>query len=497
MTEIVFRPISKPQEVFLNSTDVYLTLFGGAAGAGKSLALLGAVLPICHHPGTRVLVVRKSRQQLQGAGSLFDAAVALYSKVDPKIKISTRAGLITFSSGAVVQFSYLDKPADRFNYQGKEFSLICLDEMQQLSEENCLYLFSRLRSTIVDYPLRVLGTCNPDADSFLRKYVEFCLDGDGVPIRPADHNYPVRAFVMSPSGLIWYDSVEEAEAVHGKSKDSGIKTFKFCPANALDNVVLMETNPGYISSLKALPRVEMMRLLLGSWTAREIASGFFKREWVTEVPHPNIRAKRRVRAWDLAFSEASEVNRGNCDATAGVLMSRDEQGVLTIEDLKHMRRRVHDVERAILDTAFEDGTDTIICLPKDPGATAGAYCTNLARSLMDKGFIVKLIRPEKSKMQRFMPFASLAEAGFVHVVKADWTDTLYKELEQMDFTNNTHDDIADGCSDATFTLNKQINLPTLSYSPSTPYNTVNISGSLGTLGLNTPALPTGLPKLPF
>lgn len=117
-TNLVFAPVSKPQEVFLTSNDVYFTLYGGAAGAGKSAAILGAVLPICHHPGTRALIIRKTTKQLSGAGSLFDAAVQLYTKVDPKLKIKTRDLTLVFSSGATVQFTYLDKPADRQNLQG-------------------------------------------------------------------------------------------------------------------------------------------------------------------------------------------------------------------------------------------------------------------------------------------------------------------------------------------------------------------------------------------
>lgn len=77
------------------------------------------MLPIIHHPGTRALLVRKTTKQLTGAGGLFDAAINLYSKVDPKIKVRNRELMIVFSSGAQLQFTYLDKPADRLNLQGK------------------------------------------------------------------------------------------------------------------------------------------------------------------------------------------------------------------------------------------------------------------------------------------------------------------------------------------------------------------------------------------
>lgn len=117
-SNIVFAPVSEPQSQFLTS-DSWLTIYGGAAFAGKSYCLLGSMLPIIHHPGTRAICIRKTTKQLSGSGGLFDAAINLYSKVDPKMKVKMRDLTIVFSSGAELQFTYLDKPADRLNLQGK------------------------------------------------------------------------------------------------------------------------------------------------------------------------------------------------------------------------------------------------------------------------------------------------------------------------------------------------------------------------------------------
>jgi len=86
------------------------------------------MLPIIHHPGTRAVIIRKTTKMLTGSGGLFDAAINLYSKIDPKIKIRSRDLIITFSSGSELQFTYLDKPADRMNIQGREYSRIAFDE---------------------------------------------------------------------------------------------------------------------------------------------------------------------------------------------------------------------------------------------------------------------------------------------------------------------------------------------------------------------------------
>ena len=454
MSDIIFSPCSKPQEQFLNS-EAFFTLYGGSAFAGKSICLLGGMLPIIGYSGTRAVVIRKTTKQLSGSGSLFDAAINLYSKVDPKLKIKSRDLTLVFSSGAELQFTYLDRDADRMNLQGREYSRICFDECQQLSYDNVMYALSRLRSTRVPYPLKSVGTCNPDPDSFLYNFVKHSLDDDQIPIRR--DSYPTRYFFRTSNDILWYDTLEEAQSVHGTDKESGVKSFLFIPGSIYDNPIGLKQNEGYIATLKALPRVESDRLLKGAWV-RESKSGFFKREWVSIVEHPSLTAKKRVRAWDLAFSEISEA-KPDCDATAGVLVSKDNESVYNVEDVVTIRKRVHEVEKLIFETAYKDGFGTMISLPLDPGATAGAYCKDLSRKLSERGFIVKLTRPDKGKQQRFLPFGSVSEAGFVTVTRADWNDAYFKELEQMDFTNKTHDDMGDATSDAFFHLNRSVVIP--------------------------------------
>ena len=454
---IVLQPVSKPQEQFLNSSS-WLTVYGGASFAGKSMCLLGSMLPIIHDPGTRAVHIRKTTKMLSGAGGLFDAAINLYSKVDPKLKIKSRDLTLVFSSGAELQFTYLDKPADRMNLQGKEFSRILFDECQQLTEENVFYALSRLRSTRVSYPLQAFATCNPNPDSFLLKFVQHLLDDNLIPIR--QNEYKERYFARDSKGLTFFDTYQEALSVYPKDKngETPIKSYKFIPGCIYDNPKGLEQNKDYISTLKALPPTECKRLLYGAWV-REQKSGFFKREWIKFENYPNLLAKHRVRCWDLAFSEPSEANP-DVDATAGVLMSKDQYSTYTVEDVVILRKRVFDVEKAIFDTAELDGRGCIIGLPKDPGATAGAYCQDLARRLSERGFVVKLIRPEKGKLQRFLPYASVAESGWVRVVRADWTEEYLNELEQTQFNNKTHDDMADASSDCFWLLNRSQNLPT-------------------------------------
>ena len=344
---------------------------------------------------------------------------------------------------------------------------------------------SRLRSSRVKYPLVCTATCNPDPSSFLYEFVEFMLDDDKVPIRM--DKYPTRYFVRNESGFHFYDTFEEANRQHPPTKSHGspVKTYKFIPGmmSDLPQSVLYD-NQGYISTLKQLPITEARRLLNGAWV-HEQSSGFFKRDWVTMVDHPNVHATKRVRAWDIASSEPSESNP-RVDATAGVLISKDDKRkVYTVEDVVTLRKRIHEVEKLIFETAERDTTSVVIAIPLDPGATAGAYSRDLARRLSERGFTVKLVRPEKGKIQRFLPFASVAEAGFVQIVRGDWNERYIHELETTQFNRKTHDDQADATSDAFYCLNRAFTMPTLSMSslqsmtkPVTQSNFLNLgSGS--------------------
>ena len=415
MSNVVFSPASSAQQQFLLS-DADVTFYGGAAGAGKSHCLLGSFLKFCHHPRTRGVIFRKTTKQISNPGGLFDSAVNLFKQVDPKLKIKNRDLELVFSSGATLKFAYLDNPSDKYNFQGAELTFIGFDEIQQLSQENVIYLFSRLRSTTVDYKKQIVATGNPDFHSFMKDWVEFAGD------------------------------------------ESGILSFMFVPGTIYDNPPLIKADPTYISKLKALPLVEKERLLYGSWYARESASGYWKRHWTNQVLIAPLNVKGRVRSWDLAFTQVNESGSKNPDYTAGVLLSKSQTGRYTVENVIRLRDRAHIVEEMIISTAKDDGHRVIITLPNDP-AGGGAYVRGIQKRLSELGFVCRLVRPTKGKIQRFAPFAATAEGGFIDVVIGEWNNDFHNELETFDGSNKYKDDQADGCSDAFHTLNKEVNLP--------------------------------------
>ena len=55
----------------------------------------------------------------------------------------------------------------------------------------------------------------------------------------------------------------------------------------------------------------------------------------------------------------------------------------------------------------------------------------------------------KSKLERFLPFASVAENDLVRIVEGDWNEDFLTELELFSGTRSKiHDDIVDSTADA-------------------------------------------------
>ncbi len=455
---IIYGPASKKQEIFLNSKST-ITLAGGAAGSGKTYTSLLIALKFMMHPRATGVIFRRTSKMITSPGSIWHEAVNMYSTIyKTGLKIRHRENEIVFPNGALLKFSHMQHASNMYDHKGGQYSLVIFDEATDFTEDMIVYLLSRMRNAYVDYTPQMFLMTNPDYSSFLREWIQdFYLDPQtGIP--KEELAGVERYFFRQGNSMLWYNSLSEAEAVHGKGAESGISSFSFIPATCRDNPPLLKAQPDYISRLMSLPRVEMERLLLGSWFARPENAGLFKREWCQLVDYPNGRARQRVRAWDLAFTKPSEQYQ-NPDWTRGVLISKDPSKVYTVEEVVSMRDRVHNVEKLIFDTAIRDGTGVTISIPLDPAAAAGAYAKDLQRRLAEMGFNCRLSKPVKSKITRFAPFSSIAQAGFVNVVKGDWNKDFFDELEVFDGDPKRKDDQVDCCSDCLLLLNREVNLP--------------------------------------
>lgn len=126
--------------------DVEEALYGGAAGGGKSDALLMAALQYVDQPDYAALLLRKTYAQLKRPGALLSRARQWLAPTDAKWVDEEKTWF--FPSGATLSFGHLQHSIDRENYQGAEFDFIGFDEGGQFDEDDYLYLFSRLRRLV-------------------------------------------------------------------------------------------------------------------------------------------------------------------------------------------------------------------------------------------------------------------------------------------------------------------------------------------------------------
>jgi hypothetical protein len=266
----VFCPQPGPQVDFLSS-DADIVIYGGAAGGGKSFALLMEAARAVRNPKYAGVIFRRTSPQITAPGGLWDAASNIYPALGAKPLRSQSRLEWVFPSGARVAFRHLQHETDKFAWQGAELAFIGFDELAHFDEGQFWYLLSRSRSTIGVRPY-VRATTNP-APGWVRTLLAPWVDA-AFPYPAASGE--IRRFVRRSGELIWLAPDEP--------DDPDQKTLCFVRASVFDNPALLEKNPEYVSNLRALPTVEMRRLLEGDWNVFE---GAFFDEF-SEVRHAII-----------------------------------------------------------------------------------------------------------------------------------------------------------------------------------------------------------------
>lgn len=433
------------------------------AGGSKSYSCLMKALHYVKDPAARVLIVRQTYPMLKISGGLWDESFGMYPLFGgiPKVQKMTWV----FPNGATVQFAAL--PDNIKDWQGLQASHILVDEAAEFRESEIIFLLSRLRSAKYQGHLNLTMTCNPDNSSFLFKWVEYCLDEDGIPKEGTENI--TRYFIAENNAIRWGDSVEELYEKYGSGKTLGVdfipKSFRFIPLTVYDNPVLLKNNPAYLANLLAQSRVDQLRYLYGSWTARDVGSMYFSRDWCEIVDYPPTNAIKRVRSYDLAGTEKSPMSKDNPDYTAGVKMSKDSMGVYYVEDVVRYQKRTEGVLREIINTARQDGEDTLVTIPLDPAAAGKVAANFYCKTLAEHGIYARKMQVtgHNSKLVRFKPLCALAESRSLKIVKGDWNEDFLSELEKFtgerSNTRDSKDDQVDAASDAFATLAKSVSIP--------------------------------------
>lgn len=447
MSKVVeLRPQPGPQEMFL-ATKADICIYGGAAGGGKTYGLLLDALRHKNRPGFGEVIFRKNSIQIYNEGGLLDESLRMYSGIKgAELKRSPRPRW-TFNGKGKVSFAHIDGDDDLKKFQGSQMAAIGFDELTHFTESQFFYMLSRNRTTCGIKPY-VRATCNPDADSWVAKFIEWWIDPDtGYPIK--ERSGKIRWMIRRNETLYWADTIEELwERFELKTQEEKQepKSVTFIMSTLYDNQILMKQDPSYISNLKALSVVERERLLYGNWKIKPAAGLYFKRsqigQMLTMIPNDVVRW---VRAWDLAATAEGE--GGEPAYTAGVLMGKRKNGRYIVADVINVRQTAADVRKTIKFTAMSDIAKykrVKIRLPQDPGQAGKDQAQSYIKYLA--GFDVTAIPESGSKEVRAEPMAAQWQAGNFDVLIADWNEAYFNQLES--FPMSKFKDMVDAGSSA-------------------------------------------------
>jgi predicted phage terminase large subunit-like protein len=400
---IPHKPTPKQAEFLLKAE--LEALYGGAAGGGKSDALLMGALQWVAVPSYSALVLRRTYSDLAKSGALMDRAKEWLYHTAARPKDGGKRWV--FPSGSTLEFGYLDAETDKYQYQSAEYQYIAFDELTQFSEGQYTYLFSRLRKAEgCEIPLRMRAGSNPG--------------GIG-------HEWVKRRFI-TPAWLI-VDRV-------------------FVPARLADNPYLDQK--AYLASLQELDPITRAQLLAGDWDAYE--GGRFHREWFRRFSEDGQRfylhdpsgkqARLKAASWTFCTLDPAATEKETSDYTAIEVFTVTDQRELLIRDVI----REHLPIDAIIPRLWQ------VCQAWHPFYVgiegAGAFMALVKEARKTHGIpTVKLLDTmNKSKLVRATPAINRSHAGQVYIPEqARWLDEFLAELVQ--FTggerHDAHDDQVD------------------------------------------------------
>lgn len=461
LTEI--RPQPGPQSDFLSSS-ADIAIYGGAAGAGKSWAILAEPLRHVAKPDFGGVVFRRDRQQVTNEGGLWDEARSIYPLLNARPNNSDL--FYEFPSGSTIGFAGLQYETDVLKWQGSQIAYLGFDELTHFTEYQFFYMLSRNRSAsaVRSY---VRATTNPDADSWVAGFISWWIDpATGFPIK--ERGGVVRWLVRNNNRNFWFDTQAAAaqyaadtfpELMHQLGPEQFVKSVTFIPADVFDNPALLRSDPGYLANLLALPLIERERLLRGNWKIRATAGKVFSRDWFEIIDNLHLGGVD-IRFFDLAATEQkikakqTKGAKDDPDYTATVkvrFIFRDNEPLWIITDAFQVRAAPAQVEKLVFQVAEMDrreakanGTRYVIRWEQEPGSASKRESFRWTAHL--RGYDAKGVVSREDKITRAKPVSAQAEQGRVKILRGPWNSELLTFLHG--FPDLAHDDLVDALSGA-------------------------------------------------
>jgi len=400
---VIFKANEGPQEEFLaaGETDV---LYGGAAGGGKSYAMLIDPLRFAHRSAHRAIILRRSMPELR---ELIDKSRELYPKAFPGAKYKEVEKMWTFPSGAKMEFGFLERDADVYRYQGQAYSFIGFDEITHLPTEFAWnYLGSRLRTTDPEIEVYMRCTANPGGSGahwVKKRYID-----------PAPPNDSFRG-------------------------DDGL-TRKFIPARLQDNPYLAKDGR-YEKMLASLPPTQRQQLLEGNWDVAEGAAftEFNPFDHVV-TPFEIPIGWERTKGIDYGYASESACIWGTVDPVDGTLIIYRElyrKGLLGT-----------DLASMITEMEYEDPFSVPGVLDTACWSKTGTTGPTVGETLQRAGH--KLRRADKNRIQgkiQIHEYLKLQQSGRPRIQIFNTCPNLIRELQSIPLDKTKPEDVDTHASD--------------------------------------------------
>lgn len=255
VSKIVWTP--QPRQLAFQQRPEYEALYGGAAGGGKSDALLTEALRQVHIKHYKAIIFRKTYRQLE---ELIDRSKELYKAAFPWARYNGSEHVWIFPSGAKIYFGNMQHAKDKTNYQGKRYDYIAFDELTHFSWEEYSYMFSR----------------NRPSGPGTRVYIRAATNPGGI-----GHGWVKNRFITAAPPMTPIESTVKVADITGKIREMKRKRI-FVPSTVFDNEHLLRNSPEYLANLAMLPEAERSALLYGSWDSFD---GQVFAEWRNHPEH--------------------------------------------------------------------------------------------------------------------------------------------------------------------------------------------------------------------
>lgn len=298
-------------------SDAFETLYGGAAGGGKSDLLLG----LARTEHRRSLLLRREFPDLER--SLISRSLEFYG--DKSFYNSSKH--VWSIDGKRIEFGHMEQigtpqePGDEESYASAPYDFIAFDQVEQFTEYGYIFMISRARSTDKGQPVRVVSSANwvgENLDWIIKRWAPWLDPGHPNPAKPGELRWFYRLKGdeqerAAPDGMpIWDEGAQDWVTPRSRT---------FIPAGLKDNPYLPEE---YRATLQLLPEPLRSALLYGDLHATLIDDAYqvIPRVWVkaamarwTTEPPESEKAKPLVIGCDVARGgEDKTVNasrRGN------------------------------------------------------------------------------------------------------------------------------------------------------------------------------------------